>query len=148
MNDIIIVPMTAEHLDAVAALERQCFSDPWSRQSLSQELCVPAAVFLTASCGDTVAGYVGMHNVCGEGYITNIAVDRQYRRAGIAKALLNSLFDYATQNKMDFISLEVRESNAAAINLYIGTGFVPLGKRKGFYSHPTEDAVIMTKYFK
>lgn len=147
MNELHIEYMTAEHIDQIAQLEKQCFSTPWSSQALRQELEVDNAVFLTALYDNNVVGYVGMHNNLGEGYITNIAVDKQYRRKSIGQQLILALFDYAADNNMQFISLEVRVSNNAAISLYEKLGFEKLGIRKSFYSHPTEDALIMTRYF-
>lgn len=148
MNELHIEHMTAEHIDQIAKLEKQCFCTPWSGEALRQELEVDNAVFLAAIYNNAVVGYVGMHNNLGEGYITNVAVDTNHRRMGVGQQLMLALFDYAADNNMQFISLEVRISNNAAISLYEKLGFENLGVRKGFYSHPTEDALIMTRYFK
>lgn len=147
MNKLHIEYMTADHIDQIALLEKQCFTTPWSNNALRQELEVDNAVFLAALYDNNVVGYVGMHNNLGEGYVTNIAVDKHYRRKSIGQQLMLALFDYAINNNMQFISLEVRVTNNAAISLYEKLGFERLGVRKGFYSHPTEDALIMTKYF-
>lgn len=147
MNKLHIEYMTADHIDQIALLEKQCFTTPWSNDALRQELEVDNAVFLAALYDNNVVGYVGMHNNLGEGYVTNIAVDKHYRRKSIGQQLMLALFDYAINNNMQFISLEVRVTNNAAISLYEKLGFERLGIRKGFYSHPTEDALIMTKYF-
>lgn len=90
------------------------------------------------------AGYVGCQTVLDEGYITNVAVSPDFRRQGIARALIAELTAKAGENKLAFVTLEVRESNAPAIALYTGAGFVPVGKRKNFYSNPAENAVLMT----
>ena len=90
------------------------------------------------------AGYVGCQTVLDEGYITNVAVSPDFRRQGIARALIAELTAKAGENKLAFVTLEVRESNAPAIALYTGAGFTPVGKRKNFYSNPTENAVLMT----
>lgn len=147
MNKLHIKYMTADHIEQIALLEKQCFTTPWSNEALRQELEVENAVFLTALYDNNVVGYVGMHNNLGEGYVTNIAVDKHNRRKSIGQQLMLALFDYAINNNMQFISLEVRVTNNAAISLYEKLGFEKLGIRKGFYSHPTEDALIMTKYF-
>lgn len=147
MNKLHIEYMTADHIEQIALLEKQCFTTPWSNEALRQELEVENAVFLTALYDNNVVGYVGMHNNLGEGYVTNIAVDKHNRRKSIGQQLMLALFDYAINNNMQFISLEVRVTNNAAISLYEKLGFEKLGVRKGFYSHPTEDALIMTKYF-
>ena len=89
-----------------------------------------------------------MYSVCGEGYIYNIAVLPDFRNRGIAKSLLDDLLKYSFSKKLEFLSLEVRVSNIAAINLYSHKGVENMGIRKSFYSNPKEDAFIMTKFFK
>ena len=112
-----ILPMTAEHIAALAALERACFSDPWSAAGLSEELENPRAVFRVAVDGDTVLGYVGMHHLLDEGYITNVAVFPEARRRGVGRALLADLAAYGTANGLYRITLEVRVGNTPAITL-------------------------------
>lgn len=141
---LIIADMTEQTVEAVAALEKLCFSSPWSSDSLRTELMNPLAVFRTASTGGVVVGYVGMHHVVDEGYITNVAVNPDYRRCGIARALMDSLLDYGKANGLCSVTLEVRESNEAARALYRGLRFEDVGRRKAFYTQPTEDAVLMT----
>ena len=142
-----IIPMTAAHIAALAALERACFSDPWSEAGLSEELDNPHAVFRVAVEGDTVLGYVGMHHLLDEGFITNVAVSPDARRRGVARTLLADLAAYGTAHGLYRITLEVRVSNAPAIALYEGAGYVRDGVRPKFYSHPTEDAAIYSLYF-
>ena len=101
-------------------------------------------IFLVAEQDGEVQGYVGCQTVLDEGYITNVAVSPDFRRQGIARALIAELTAKAGENKLAFVTLEVRESNAPAIALYTGAGFAPVGKRKNFYSNPTENAVLMT----
>ncbi|MBP3370477.1 MAG: ribosomal protein S18-alanine N-acetyltransferase [Clostridia bacterium] len=138
------VRLSGEHLDGVAELERLCFADPWSADSLGL-LLGERAMGLVALCDCRVVGYVGMMCVLDEGQITNICVHPEYRRSGIGRALMDSLEDYSRRNGIIYLSLEVRESNLAARTLYAGCGWVESGMRKGFYSHPTENAVIMTR---
>ncbi len=90
-----------------------------------------------------VIGYIGMWNVIGEGQVTNLAVHKNYRHQGIAKLLVSSMVEYATQQDMEFIILEVRKSNELAQSLYKQFGFDEISTRKGYYSLPKEDAVIM-----
>ena len=111
-------------------------------KSLREEL--GKGIFLVAEQDGRTAGYVGCQTVLDEGYITNVAVSPDFRRQGIARALIAELTAKAGENKLAFVTLEVRESNAPAIALYTGAGFVPVGKRKNFYSNPTENAVLMT----
>ena len=142
-----IIPMTAAHIAALAALERACFSDPWSEAGLSEELDNPHAVFRVAVEGDTVLGYVGMHHLLDEGFITNVAVSPAARRRGVARALLADLAAYGTAHGLYRITLEVRVGNTPAITLYEGAGYTRDGVRPGFYRDPTEDAAIYSLYF-
>ena len=89
---------------------------------------------------------MGLSKIAGEGYVTNIAVLPEFRRKGIGRALLQYVINDC-ENQLEFISLEVRVSNDAAISLYKKFGFAEVGRRKRFYTHPDEDALIMTKTF-
>lgn len=142
---IRIVPMNGDHLDEVAELERVCFPDPWSRNMLKEELENDLAAFLVALDEQgAVAGYAGLQVVLDEGYILNVAVRPDCRRQGVAGRLLQVFLDFARGNKLAFLTLEVRASNYAAIALYGSRGFRGVGRRKNYYEHPREDAVIMT----
>ena len=147
MNNIRIVPMTADHLDALEQLERTCFSRPWSRKMLAEELDNQCAAFLVAEDAATgqVIGYAGLLVAADEGYITNIAVAESCRRQGLGRAMLGALIDHCRESGASFLTLEVRQSNAPAIALYESMGFLPEGRRKNFYRQPTEDAILMTK---
>ena len=143
-----IVPMAESHIAALAELERVCFHAPWSEQALREELENPLAHFRVAEDENgAVLGYVGIHYLADEGFITNVAVVPQARRQGVARGLLMDLVAYSTAHKDYRITLEVRVSNAPAIALYESLGFVRDGVRPGFYSHPTEDAAIYSLYF-
>ena len=144
-----IVPMNADHLDEVAELERICFSTPWSRNMLLEELDNALSAFLVAlDDSGRVAGYAGLQVVLDEGYITNVAVRPDCRKQGIAGKLLQVFLDFAQGNRLAFLTLEVRASNYDAIALYGSRGFRSVGRRKNYYEHPREDAIIMTKEFK
>jgi ribosomal-protein-alanine N-acetyltransferase len=138
--------MVSDHIAEIAQLEIVCFSYPWSEKSLSDELENENSHFLVA-VSDVVLGYIGVQEICGEAYITNIAVFGEYRKAGIGRALLRSACDGAKSRGCEFITLEVRESNTPAISLYQSEGFEMAGIRKNFYSSPTENGLIYTKYF-
>ncbi|MDO4315976.1 MAG: ribosomal protein S18-alanine N-acetyltransferase [Oscillospiraceae bacterium] len=143
-----IVPMNADHLDEVAELERICFSAPWSRNMLAEELDNALSAFLVAlDDGGKVAGYAGLQVVLDEGYITNVAVRPECRRQGVAGKLLQVFLDFAQGNHLAFLTLEVRASNYDAIALYGSRGFRSVGRRKNYYEHPREDAIIMTREF-
>lgn len=141
-----IVLMAENHISALAAIERACFSEPWSENGLREELTNPNALFLAAEEGDTVLGYIGCQAVIDEGYITNVATAPEYRRKGVARALVRALTACATEKQLSFLTLEVRVSNAPAIALYEGEGFRPVGSRKSYYAAPAEDALLMTRY--
>lgn len=145
---IRIVPMTADHLDQVADLERICFSAPWSRNMLAEELDNACSAFLVAlDSKENVVGYAGLQVILDEGYITNVAVRPEYRKQGVASRLLQVFVDFALGNSLAFLTLEVRPSNTAAIVLYGRHGFHTMGRRKNYYEHPREDALIMTREF-
>ena len=141
-----IAKMEAEHISEVARLETVCFSSPWSKNSLAEELKNENSHFLVA-VADKVLGYIGVQEICGEAYITNVAVFGEYRKCGIGRALLNEACEGAKNRGCEFITLEVRESNVPAISLYESEGFEKVGIRKNFYSLPTENGLIYTKYF-
>ena len=143
-----IVPMDRSHIPQIAALERECFTDPWSERLLEDALFDPQASFIVAEDGEegNILGYAGLHAVLDEGYIDNIAVREDYRGQGIADDLLDVFVRFG-QAHLAFLTLEVRASNYAAIALYGSRGFRGVGRRKNYYEHPREDAVIMTRKF-
>lgn len=147
MAELTLTPMEQRHLDALAELERICFAEPWTREGLAAELTSETAVFLAAECGGETVGYAGMHCVCGECYVDNIAVFPRFRGKGIGRALTQGLIDSARKKKAEFFTLEVRPSNTAAVALYESLGLRPAGRRKNFYRDPPEDALILTLYF-
>ena len=133
-------------LPAIAALERQCFSDPWSVEMLRSELPDDSHEFLLAVEGEELLGYVGLMTVLDEGYLSNVAVSPEYRRQGIAEALLTALLARARARKLSFVTLEVRAGNTPAQALYRKLGFQEVGVRRAYYEHPKEDAVLMTLF--
>lgn len=144
------VPMQEIHVDELARLESCCFSEPWTRSGLVAEFMNDTACFVVAEPVDqpgAVAGYAGMHYVAGEGYIDNVAVFPELRKKGVGRLLMNSLFKVCRERGAALLSLEVREGNAPAISLYSSLGFQEVGKRRNFYSNPTEDALILTHFF-
>ena len=144
---IQVVTMAEEHISALAQLEKECFADPWSEKALAEELTNPNAVFRVALIDEEVAGYVGMLHVLDEGDICNVAVFDKFRRRGVATALIQHLVDYAVENPLSFITLEVRESNIGAQKFYETMGFETIGIRKNFYDNPKEHAILMNKTF-
>ena len=140
-----ITLMESAHVSQVAQLEKLCFSAPWSENSISSELTNPLSCWLVALDGDRVAGYVGSQTVLDESDMMNIAVDPQYRRQGIAQALVEELVKCLARKESRCLTLEVRASNAGAIALYGKLGFVQVGLRKNYYRNPREDAMILRK---
>lgn len=138
-----------EHLEGCAALEKLCFREPWSAKSL--ELLCSEGIGVGFLCTDSippaaeqgVVAYGGMVVAVDEGQITNIAVHPACRRKGYGRAVLTALIRYAKSAHLASVTLEVRPSNQAALTLYRHSGFSEVGRRKNFYTKPTEDALIL-----
>ncbi len=144
--DIVkITPALPLDAQDIANIEKNSFSTPWSENAIRDSINAGTKFYIARLDNKTV-GYMGLSSVAGEGYVTNIAVLPEFRRLGIGKKIL----EYVINNlkcELEFISLEVRVSNDAAISLYEKFGFERVGLRKRFYTNPIEDAIIMTKYF-
>ena len=140
---ITIREMQLCDLDQVAEIEKHTFSEPWSREGFRTSLASRDTLYLVALEGDQVAGYCGLLQSFEEADITNVAVDKVHRRKGIARAMLTVLMREGKQRGIQRFTLEVRVGNQAALHLYETLGFVSVGIRKGFYTKPAEDAVIM-----
>jgi ribosomal-protein-alanine N-acetyltransferase len=144
-----IVNASPRHLTELEALEKRCFSLPWTEEMLMGQLPDDNHEFLAAeSESGELLGYVGMMTVLDEGYISNVAVAPEQRRQGIADALITELLERAALRALSFVTLEVREHNEPAIALYAKHGFVPVGLRKNYYEAPVENAILMTKFLK
>ena len=146
--DLEITKMTSAHIEEIARLEKECFSSPWSEDGLKSELNNSFARFFVALSDGRIAGYIGSHNVLGEVYITNVAVFPEFRRNGVGMTLVDFLVNEMNAEEAEFVTLEVRESNIKAIDLYEKCGFEKVGKRKDFYEKPREDGVLMTHFIK
>ena len=142
---MIIEKMNASHVPQIAELEKVCFADPWSVTSIETELTSRLSLWLVAMEGDTVVGYVGSQTVIDESDVMNIAVHPDYRRRGIAEALVGALEKALRQRGSRALTLEVRDSNVPAITLYDKLGFTQVGLRKNYYRNPKEDARILRK---
>ena len=142
MSEIILAHST--HLPLVAELEKETFFEPWSEKSLELFLTKDAFCALCMD-GDNLASYCTVTTVLDEAQIINVATSRSYRGMGKASAVLKFVFDECKRRKITSISLEVRESNIAAISLYEKLGFAVAGKRKDFYKNPRENALVMIK---
>ncbi len=129
----------------IAEIERNCFATPWTEEQVKSS--DDSTVFFLARVEEKVVGYGGMYTVLDEGYVTNIGVLPDFRRRGIGAKIVKELINFSVEKALSFLSLEVRVSNLAAIELYKSFGFEEVGKRKNFYRLPNEDALIMTRYF-
>ena len=139
------VVMTSAHTTQIAELEKLCFSDPWSENSIASELSNPLSFWLVALDGERVVGYIGSQTVIDESDVLNVAVTPEYRRQGIAQQLIEELSGELRARNVRMLTLEVRVSNDAAIALYEKLGFRQVGRRKNYYFNPKEDAWILRK---
>jgi len=142
---MIITEMTLDHVSQVAALEKLCFADPWSENSVASEITNPLSFWLVAVDGTKVVGYVGSQTVCDETDMMNIAVHPDNRRQGIAEKLIEELMIGLNNRGSHCLSLEVRASNEPAKALYEKLGFFLIGRRPNYYRNPKEDALILRK---
>ena len=137
------------HVADIEQLEKLCFSVPWTREQIVSQLPDDMHVFIVAEeDSGAVIGYVGLMCVLDEGYISNVAVSPAYRRQGIGDALIERLTALAEEKVLSFMTLEEREGNIPARALYKKHGFTDVGLRKNYYTLPTENAVLMTKFLK
>lgn len=143
MENITIRNMTETDIGEVAEIERMSFSTPWSETSFFNEMHNPRSTAKVAMAGERVIGYVCANQVADEGHILDLAVHPDFREKGVSKMLIGKILEEFGETSCRFLYLEVRESNAAAINLYTGLGFNIVGTRKEYYVNPKEDAVIM-----
>ena len=134
------------HIDKISELDHLCFSHPWSKTSHLAALIARVSHYFGVFENDILIGYGSMYTVLDEGNITNLCTHPDHRWSGVASEVLSALLDKAADLNLSFVTLEVRESNFAARQLYEKHGFVNKGIRPLYYRDPREDAVIMTKY--
>ena len=135
--------MLPEDADAVAEVEKKCFSVPWSRESFWREASNENTVYLLAMNDDEIIGYAGTWISFEEAQITNVAIAPKYRGWGYGRALMESLIGEVKKMGVTAMTLEVRPSNTVALKLYESFGFKDCGRRPGYYTNPKEDAIIM-----
>ena len=140
-----IVEMNANHVSQVAQLEKLCFTDPWSENSVASELNNELSLWLVAEENGILCGYVGSQTVLDETDMMNLAVHPDFRRRGIASALIAELTARLMARGSRCLRLEVRQSNMPAISLYEAMGFSQLGLRKNYYRNPKENGLILGK---
>ena len=138
---VIYRKATAKDVSDIYKIELACFSKPWSFASLYMDICInKLALYIVAQMEDEIIGYCGVHTIFDEGHIMNVAVLPDFRRLGIGEGLITTVISLTG---LCFYTLEVRESNQGAINLYNRLGFEIVGKRPNYYGD--EDALIMWK---
>ena len=142
---MIITKMLQCHVPQIAELEKLCFNDPWSENSIASELDNRLSCWLVAIADDKVVGYVGSQTVLGETDMMNIAIHPGYRKQGIATELISALIEALNERGSHSLMLEVRASNEPAKSLYLKMGFDVVGVRKNYYRNPREDALILRK---
>lgn len=147
MSPILIEPATVGDIPAIADIERRAFTDPWSTASFRDALAHAAVFFATArrSGGDEVLGYVVAWFVADEGEIANLAVSPDGWGQGIGRALLDAAVAEGFAREARTLYLEVREGNARARRLYASAGFEEVGRRRGYYRCPVEDAIVLRR---
>lgn len=145
---MIIRKMKLEDVPQVAAIERLCFSAPWNENMIISSWESRLSCWLIAEIDGCVAGYVGSEAVLDSADMMNIAVVPEYRKRGIAEALIKALVEHLQQRDILFLLLEVRVSNAPAIALYNKLCFEQVGRRPKYYTNPREDALILRKELK
>lgn len=134
------------HIADVLKVEQECFLTPWSEKMFKEEISGKFSHYYVAEIDSHAVAYMGMWSLSGEGHITNVAVSKNYRRCGIAKALISHFIEIAKSENLEFLTLEVRASNEPAISLYKSFGFTQVGIRKNYYENK-EDALLLTKFF-
>ena len=144
---MIITNMSEQHVAQVAALEKLCFSDPWSEKSVAGELSNELALWLVADDNGSVLGYIGSQTVMGESDMMNVAVHPDSRKQGVATGLIVGLVEELRRRGSHSLTLEVRASNDSAISLYRKLDFQKVGRRRNYYRNPREDALILRKVF-
>ena len=138
-------PLRASDLDAVEVVERASYPTPWSRSMFAGEVAKPSGICLGAFQGEDMLGYLIVARYVDAWHVMNVAVDPAHRGRGVARALLERLFELTAEDDERGYTLEVRVSNAGAIRLYERLGFRSRGVRRGYYTDNREDALIMWK---
>jgi len=142
---ITIRPAGPADLPEILRIERASFSMPWAEQSLRAELEPGRAFFDAALSEGTVCGFCILHRFGPEGEIFNIAVAEAFRGQGIGRQLLEAALEHARADGMERVFLEVRDGNGPARALYDACGFAEIGRRRGYYDKPVEDAILMQR---
>ena len=142
----MIIKLDNSHLYQLKSIEDSCFSHPLSLENIKNSLENDKYIYYGYVVDNVLVGYISVFFVVDEAYINNVAVLEQFRHKKIASKLIEMVLEHCKKNESVFVSLEVRESNLAAINLYEKYNFKKVTVRKNYYNKPLEDAIIMTNY--
>lgn len=148
LSQLALKRATPTDLPDVVALERACYGDPWPASAFASLPDNDRVFFAVARVERRLMGYVVAWYVMDEGELANLAVAPGDRRQGIGRTLLDAMLADATSRGTAQVYLEVRDSNAAARQLYASRGFEEVGRRKQYYRSPTEDALILRRSLK
>lgn len=138
-------PLDESYLDAIMAVEREAYPEPWTVGMFREEMRSKRSYFYVAFNGEDLVGYSGFWLVLDEAHITSLTVAENFRGMGYGREQLMHLFSMGEERGVSAFTLEVRESNWPARVLYESVGFRSVGLRKGYYSTTQEDAIIMSK---
>lgn len=138
--------MTERDISSVMKIEREAFSDPWSASAFEQQLREAGWGAIVAETDGKVIGYACYYILDAESHLTNIAVASDYQRKSVAKRLLENILRVVTDQRCEFLLLEVRPSNTPAVAFYERYGFKLLYRRPHYYRKPLEDALVMVRY--
>ena len=148
MQRVDISAADENDIGEIAALETKYIPGGWSEKGFSEWLMGERRVFLKALCDGKIAGFLNSSWLLDEGELLNIAVEEKFRHYGIGRKLMQELFEKMHSNNVEKLFLEVREKNDTAIRFYRGLGFAECGKRKDYYTDPSDNAIIMIKMIK
>lgn len=143
MSEVIVRQMEDIDVDAISCIEEECFSMPWKPNDFRDMIKYDNMSYLVLEKNGEIIGGAGIREIVGDGEITNVAITKSERGKGYSYLLLNELLNIGRKLGCRNFTLEVRVSNEPAIKCYKRLGFVSEGVRPNFYSHPTEDALIM-----
>lgn len=145
LKDLTFERMKEQDLAEVLRIEKESFSDPWTRESFLEDINKNFTYPAVARMGGSLVGYTCLWKIEDELQIANIAVDKEYRKRGIAQRIMEWIFEQAREQNCKNVTLDVRVSNSVALTLYRKFGFEQIGRRKNYYRYPVEDAIIMEK---
>ena len=143
MTDIALLPMAAEHIPAVAQIEKLCFGSDWTPTQFQRELENPRCTYFVALFQGLPVAYIGYWQILEEAHITSVAVLPEYRKRHLAQQLMLAMLEHCQKSGVDWITLEVKADNLPAQKLYEKFGFAIKGRRKNYYRDDRQDALIM-----